>query len=66
MTGKSIFKSKTILAAALTSIAGAIGSVFPDANQFLANNASSILLVLGALNLVLRLVTHGRIVLYRD
>ena len=63
---KSIFKSKTILASVLTAIAGGIGSVFPEANQFLSNNASSILLVLGALNVGLRLVTRGRIVLYRD
>lgn len=63
---KSIFKSKTALASALTVIAGALGTFSPQANIFLSKNASTILLGLGTLNLALRLVTRGRIVLFAD
>lgn len=61
---KAIFKSKTAFAASLTTIAGALGTYSPEVNQILATHASAILLVLGILNLVLRKVTRGRIVLF--
>jgi len=63
---KSIFKSKTAIASALTFLAGTFGSLFPEANQFLASNASAILLVLGILNIGLRFATKGRVVLFAD
>lgn len=63
---KPIFKSKTVLAASLTAIAGALGSFSPVANQFLAANASLILLGLGLLNIALRMATKGRVLLFAD
>lgn len=64
MQPKSIFKSKTAVASALTAVAGVLGSFFPDVNQFLSDNAATIITALGALHFILRLVTKGRVVLF--
>jgi len=66
MQPKSIFKSKTAFASAITIVAGALGSFNPQVNEFLATNASTILLALGAVNMVLRLVSRGRVVLFAE
>jgi len=63
---KSIFKSKTAVASAITIVAGMFGSLLPEANAFIAQHASAILLGLGAINLLLRLVTRGRVVLFTE
>jgi hypothetical protein len=63
---KSIFKSRTAIAAAITFLAGMFGTLLPGANEFIAANASAILLGLGLVNLGLRLVTRGRVVLFTD
>ena len=63
---KSIFKSKTAFASAVTIVAGALGTYSPDVQKFLADNASTILLALGAANFALRLISRGRVVLFND
>lgn len=61
---KSIFKSKTAFAQGLVAVAGAVGTIWPDANQLIAANASAILLVSGLLGVALRFLTKGRVVLF--
>lgn len=63
---KSIFKSKTAFAQTLIALAGALGTIYPEANQFIASNASTILLISGAVGVLLRLVTKGRVVLFAN
>lgn len=63
---KSVFKSKTAVASAITIVAGMFGTLLPEANAFIAQHASTILLGLGAINLVLRLVSRGRVVLFTE
>lgn len=63
---KSIFKSKTSFAQALVALAGAIGSISPQASDAIAANANTILLISGALGLLLRRLTHGRVTLFGD
>ena len=63
---KSIFKSKIAFAGILTAAAGALGTFSPEASAFLATHASTILLLVGALNVGLRLITKGRVVLFAD
>lgn len=66
MKPKSIFKSKTAFASMLTVIAGAMGNIYPGIHDLLSNHASSILLAVGALNMGLRFVTKGRVVLLAE
>ena len=63
---KSIFKSKIALAGALTAIAGAVGNFYPELQTVLATHATTILLAVGLINVALRLVTKGRVVLVAD
>jgi len=63
---KSIFKSRTAIAAAITFVGGVFGSLVPNANGFIAEHASAILLGLGVVNFGLRLVTRGRVVLFTE
>lgn len=65
-TAKPIFKSKTAIAAALTSIAGALGFGSDAVSNFLSNNASAILLVLGGVHIALRKVTKGKVTLFGE
>ncbi len=66
MQPKSIFKSKTAFAGALSAVAGAIGTFAPDFAPWVASSASVILMVAGILQVVLRMVTKGRVVLFAD
>ncbi len=61
---KSIFKSKTALAGALVAIAGALGTQFPDADQWIAANANVILLVVGLASIALRKITKDKVVVF--
>lgn len=63
---KSIFKSKTAVASAITFIAGLFGTLVPGAGDFLAQNASTILLGMGVINFGLRLISRGRVVLFTE
>jgi hypothetical protein len=61
MKSKSIFKSKTALAAAITALTGAIGTISPTVGQVVQANASLILVAVGAANIALRFVTKGKV-----
>ncbi len=61
---KSIFKSKTAFAQALLAVAGVVGTILPDASQFIASHANIILIGAGVAGVVLRLITKGRVVLF--
>ena len=63
---KSIFKSKTAFAGALSAVAGAIGTFAPDLAPAIAQHASIILMVAGVLQVVLRMVTKGRVLLFDE
>lgn len=63
---KSLFKSKTAFAQSIVIIAGAAGSIWPGANQFIAANANTILVASGLVGIVLRLVSKGRVVLFAE
>ena len=63
---KSIFKSKTAFAGALSAVAGALGTFAPDIAPNIAANASVILMVAGVLQVALRFVTKGRISLFAE
>lgn len=63
---KSIFKSKTAFAGALSAVAGAIGTFAPDLAPAIAQHASIILMVAGVVQVVLRMVSKGRITLFAD
>ena len=63
---KSIFKSKSALAGALATISGALGLWQPDVDAFLSAHASTIIGALGALHVILRLVTRGRVSLFAE
>ena len=63
---KSLFKSKTAFAQAIVIVAGAAGSIWPGANQFISANANTILVSSGLVGLVLRLITKGRVVLFAE
>jgi len=60
---KSVFVSKTALLAVLTSIAGLVGSFYPQAGDFLRGNMEMILTVIGVLNFLLRLISRGKVTL---
>ena len=66
MPAKSIFKSKTAFAGAIAAVAGSIGTFAPDAAPLVAQYASAILLVSGIVQVVLRLVSRGRVTLYGE
>ena len=63
---KSIFKSKTAFAGALSAVAGALGTFAPDIAPNIAAHASVILMVAGVLQVALRFVTKGRITLFAE
>jgi len=66
MTTKSLFKSKTVAAAFVTTLAGVIAAFVPSVGEFVAENAAGILLTLGGINFALRLVTKEKITLFPD
>ena len=63
---KSIFKSKTAFAGALSAVAGSVGTFAPDLAPAIAQHASVILMVAGVVQVALRMVTKGRISLFAD
>ncbi len=63
---KSIFKSKTAFAGAITAVTGVLGTFWPDIGKFVADHASAILLVAGAAQILLRKYSHGSVVLFPD
>lgn len=66
MNRKPLFKSKTVAAAFITTLAGVVASFIPSVGEFVAENAPGILLTLGGLNFALRLVTKEKISLFPD
>ena len=56
---KSIFKSKTAIVNAIVLA----GSFIPSVGEFVQQNPTAILTLVGALNIVLRLVTKEKVVL---
>lgn len=66
LPARSIFKSKTAFANSLLVLAGALGSISPDAKQTISDNANAILLVSGIIGFALRYVTKGHVTLFGD
>jgi len=58
---KSIFKSRTALLALLTTLAGALGTSCEPLGQWLNENTTGLLMLLGAANFWLRRITHERV-----
>lgn len=63
---KPLFKSRTALLGLLTSLAGIVGASNESAGRFLSDHAALILGVLGLVSIILRRITHGRVVLIPD
>lgn len=60
---KKPWQSKTIIFSAIVSIAGVLSSfgLFPQVSQFLQGHADTVLGILGAAGIGLRLITNGKI-----
>ena len=63
---KSLFQSKTIAVATVTSVAGVVATFIPSVGEFITANAAGILVTLGAVNFVLRLVTKDKVALFPE
>ena len=63
---KSIFKSKTAFAGVLVAVAGAVGSFAPGFAPWIADHADLVLMAAGILQVGLRMVTKGSVVLFSD
>jgi hypothetical protein len=63
---KSIFKSKTAFAGSVATVSGALGTFFPSAVPFVTANAPAILMLSGALAVIIRFATKGRVVLFAE
>jgi len=63
MDAKPLFKSRTALLGLLTTVAGIAGASHAPTGAFLRDHAELILGLLGVLSIILRRVTHGRVVL---
>ena len=63
---KSIFKSKNAFAGALAAVAGALGTFAPDAAPWIAQSATVILMVAGIVQVALRYITKGSVVLFAE
>ena len=61
---KSIFRSRTFFAQAIMGLAGACGTIWPEAGKTIAEHASAILMVASLVGVILRKVTHGRVVFW--
>lgn len=59
---KPLLKSKTIIVNAVVAVA----ALYPPAQQFVADHAALVLSSLGLVNMVLRMVTKDKIVLFSD
>lgn len=58
---KAALKSKTMWTNLIGVIAGGVGLTFPEAGAWIAANAAEILIVLSALNVILRWITKDKI-----
>ena len=65
-SSNSIFKSKTAFAGVLVAVAGALGSFAPGLTPWIADNADLVLMAAGILQVGLRMVTKGGVVLFSD
>lgn len=63
MNPKPLFKSRTALLGLLTTVAAIVGASHPPTGAFLRDHAELILGVLGVVSIILRRVTHGKVVL---
>ena len=63
---KSIFKSKSVFAGFLVTLAGAFGSFAPDLAPWLAAHADVVLMAAGILQVGLRMVTKGGVTLFGE
>ena len=61
---KSLFKSKMALVAFITTGAGALAAFSPSVAKFVSDHAAAILTSLGAINVGIRMVTHGKVYLF--
>ncbi len=61
-----IFESKTAFAGAIASVAGALGTFFPNALPWVSQNGPALLLVTGIVNIILRRVTKGHVTFFRN
>lgn len=60
MNSKSIFKSKTAIVNALVALAGFI----PGVGSWVSENPTATVTLIGAVNIILRLVTKSKVVLF--
>ena len=65
-SSKSIFKSNTAFAGVLVAVAGAVGSFAPGLAPWIADHADLVLMAAGILQVGLRMVTKGSVVLFSD
>ena len=63
---KSIFASKTAALGFLTAAAGIVGVFVPSVSEWTAANANIILGAVGAIGIILRLITKDRVQLFPD
>ena len=61
---KTIFKSKTAALGFITSLSGAASYFFPEVGEFITSNSPTILIVLGAISVALRLATKDKVILF--
>jgi len=61
---KSIFESRTAALAGVTMLAGLVALRWPAVGQWVAENSPELLILLGAANVVLRLVTRDSVRLW--
>lgn len=63
---KTVFKSKTILLAFITTVAGIVSVFHPGVDTLVAEHSGEILTTIGFLAVVLRMVTKEAVVLFAD
>ena len=61
---KNVFTSKTAAVALITTIAGIVANFVPEVGEYVATNASLILMGLGVVSFALRLITKGKVSLF--
>ena len=60
------FQANTAFAGAITAVTGALGTLWPEAGQWIAAHASVLLLTAGLLQILLRKVSHGQVILFPE
>lgn len=66
MKPKSIFRSRTALLGLITAAAGAFSCISEETHQWIADHSGPLLIAIGAAGVILRKLTHGRVVLFPD